>query len=279
MTAAARVTFRVRRFTPGADRAPHWQDYEIEALPGMTVLDGLWRIKEQQEPSLAWRFSCRMGICGSCGMMINGRPRLACNTQIAELASALVTVAPLPNFDILRDLVPDLTSMFEAHRALAPWLIRENGAESENPTAEYWQSPHELEQYLQFSYCIKCGCCMAACPTLATDPTYSGPQPLAQAHRYNTDTRDTGFAERRRVLSGDRGPWGCHFAGECSQACPKGVDPARAIQLMKKQLVLDLLHLRREQRPAPLATIPKQIRRREGVPDPPPATIEGARLR
>lgn len=267
------VTFRVRRFTPGVDAAPRWQDYRIAALPGMTVLDGLWKIKETAEPGLAWRFSCRMGICGSCGMMINGRPRLACNTQIAELETELVTVAPLPNFDILRDLVPDLQSMFTAHRNLAPWIIREDGRETEDPTAEYWQSPHELEQYLQFSYCIKCGCCMAACPTLATDPTYSGPQPLAQAHRYNTDTRDAGFGARRAVLSGEAGPWGCHFAGECSQACPKGVDPARAIQLMKRQLVLDLLHLRRGHAPAPLISIPKEVRRRDGVTDAPPRTI------
>jgi succinate dehydrogenase / fumarate reductase iron-sulfur subunit len=270
---AATITVRVRRFTPGVDPAPHWQDYRIEALPGMTVLDGLWKIKETAEPGLAWRFSCRMGICGSCGMMINGRPRLACNTQIAELASELVTVAPLPNFDILRDLVPDLQSMFAAHRNLAPWIIREDGRESEDPTVEYWQSPHELEQYLQFSYCIKCGCCMAACPTLATDPTYSGPQPLAQAHRYNTDTRDAGFGDRRAVLSGEAGPWGCHFAGECSQACPKGVDPARAIQLMKRQLVLDLLHLRRGHEPAPLIRISKEVKRREGVPDAPVRTV------
>ncbi|MCU0231436.1 MAG: succinate dehydrogenase iron-sulfur subunit [Acidobacteria bacterium] len=270
---AKTITFRIRRFTPGVDPAPRWQDYRIEALPGMTVLDGLWKIKETAEPGLAWRFSCRMGICGSCGMMINGRPRLACNTQIAELESELVSVAPLPNFDILRDLVPDLQSMFAAHRNLAPWIIREDGRETVEPTTEYWQSPHELEQYLQFSYCIKCGCCMAACPTLATDPTYSGPQPLAQAHRYNTDTRDAGFASRLAVLSGEAGPWGCHFAGECSQACPKGVDPARAIQLLKRQLVLDLLHLRRGHEPAPLMRIPREVRRRDGVPDAPPRTV------
>jgi Fe-S oxidoreductase len=96
---------------------------------------------------------------------------------------------------------------------------------------------------------------------------------LAQAHRYNTDTRDAGFASRLAVLSGEAGPWGCHFAGECSQACPKGVDPARAIQLLKRQLVLDLLHLRRGHEPAPLMRIPREVRRRDGVPDAPPRTV------
>jgi succinate dehydrogenase / fumarate reductase iron-sulfur subunit len=238
----------------------------------MTVLDGLWRVKEVSAPSLAWRSSCRMGICGSCGMLINGRPRLACNTQISELASDVVAVAPLPNFAIVKDLVPDLAPMFETHRELLPYLVRDDTAEQDDPTREYWQSPHELEQYLQFSYCIKCGCCMAACPTVATDPQYAGPMPLGQAHRYNSDSRDGGFAARREVLAGGSGPWRCHFAGECSQVCPKGVDPAKAIQLMKRELVLDLLRLRRRKAPAAVAEAPHGTPR-EGIAAPPARTV------
>ena len=163
-TSPRQVTFHLRRFEPGEDREPHWEDHRIEVTPGMTVLDGLWKVKELSAPSLAWRSSCRMGICGSCGMLINGRPRLACNTQVTELASDVVAVGPLPNFDIIKDLVPDLRPMFETHRELMPYLIRDDTQEQDDPTGEYWQAPHELEQYLQFSYCIKCGCCMAACP-------------------------------------------------------------------------------------------------------------------
>ena len=149
-TAGKAVTFHVRRFEPGTDREPRWEDHRIEVLPGMTVLDGLWKVKEQSAPSLAWRSSCRRGICGSCGMLINGRPRLACNTQIGELNSDVVAVAPLPNFDIVKDLVPNLAPMFETHRELLPDLVRDDVAEQDDPTREYWQSPHELEQYLQF---------------------------------------------------------------------------------------------------------------------------------
>lgn len=265
------VIFHVRRFEPGKDEAPRWEDHRIETLPGMTVLDGLWRVKEQHAPSLAWRSSCRMGICGSCGMLINGRPRLACNTQIAELGTDVVAVAPLPNFDIVKDLVPDLAPMFETHRDLMPYLVRDDAAEQDDPTREYRQTPHELEQYLQFSYCIKCGCCMAACPTVATDRRYAGPMPLGQAHRYNSDSRDAGFGTRREVLAGGQGPWRCHFAGECSQVCPKGVDPAKAIQLMKRDLVLDLLRLRRHGPPAPVAEAPHGTRR-EDIAAPPART-------
>jgi succinate dehydrogenase / fumarate reductase iron-sulfur subunit len=241
----------------------------------LTVLDGLWRIKEDQDASLAWRASCRMGVCGSCGMMINGRPGLACNTQISELGSTTVAVAPLPNFDILRDLVPDLRTLFDAHGALFPYLLREDEEEQEHPTVEYWQSVEEMERYLQFSYCIKCGSCVAACPTCATDPVYSGPMALGQAHRYNSDTRDGGFEVRKEILAGEKGPWRCHFAGECSRVCPKGVDPAKAIQLMRRQLVLDYLRLRRKCQPASLVEKPEGIERRPDIPEAPPPTVGG----
>jgi succinate dehydrogenase / fumarate reductase iron-sulfur subunit len=272
VTASTRreVVLRVRRFDPESDAQPRWEDHRVEATAGMTVLDALWQVKEHA-PTLAWRSSCRMGICGSCGMLIDGRPRLACNTQLSELGGPVVTVAPLPNFDTVRDLVPDLRPMFETHREMQPYLIREDADEQESPTREYRQTPEELERYLQFSYCIKCGCCVAACPTVATDTVYAGPMPLAQAQRYDSDSRDDGFAARRAVLTDDCGPWRCHFAGECSQVCPKGVDPAKAIQLMKRDLVFDLLRLRRHRPPAPVVEVPHSERRPE-VPEAPPRT-------
>jgi len=267
------IVFRIRRFDPTTDHEPHWEDYPFKAPAGMTVLEGLRLVKEVHSATLAWRSSCRMGVCGSCGMFINGRPRLACNTQISELQSDIVTIAPLPNFNIIRDLVPDLVPMFEAHAAAKPFIIREEASEQSQPTGEYWQSAHQLEAYLQFSYCIKCGCCMAACPTYATDPVYAGPMPLGQAHRYNSDSRDGGFADRKAALAGEKGPWRCHFAGECSRVCPKGVDPARAIQLMKRQMVFDYLGLWKQGCPAPLATTPAGTKRRDGIPEAPPRTI------
>ncbi len=272
-TVPTEVVFRVRRFDPTTDAEPRWEDYRFPCPPGTTVLEGLKIIKERLSPTLAWRSSCRMGVCGSCGMFINGSPRLACNTQIAELGGSLVTVAPLPNFNIIRDLVPDLTPMIQAHVEAMPYLLRKDTAEMAQPTGEYWQSPHQLEQYLEFSYCIKCGCCMAACPTYATDPDYAGPMPLAQAHRYNADSRDGGFDERKKLLSGGRGPWRCHFAGECSRVCPKGVDPARAIQLMKRQLVFEYLRLWKQPCPASLAKPIAGLKRRDGIPEAPPRTI------
>ncbi len=268
---ASEVTFRIRRSEPGSE--PRWEEHKVELTPGLTVLDALRTIKEGPAPTLAWRSSCRMGVCGSCGMFINGLPRLACNTQVTELGTDLVTVAPLPNFDTIRDLVPDLVPQFENHRAVSPWLIRPDREEQEKPTAEYRQSPHQLEQYLQFSYCIKCGCCMAACPTYGTDPSYGGPMPLTQGWRYSTDSRDGGFSVRAAALAGPLGPWRCHYAGECSRVCPKGVDPAKAIQYMKRALVLDYLHLRKQGCPAKLAGKLKDAKRKPDIPAAPKPTV------
>lgn len=273
MSEMTKVTYRIRRYDPNRDTAPHYETYTIDYTPGLTVLEGLWRIKETLAPDLVWRASCRMGVCGSCGMLVNGMARLACNTQISELGTDQLVLAPLPNFNIIRDLVPDLLPMIHTHQDLHPYLVRDDVAEQEGPTGEYYQSIHDLEQYLQFSYCIKCACCMAACPTVATDPTYAGPMPLGQVQRYNTDTRDSGFAVRKEVIAGERGPWRCHYAGECSRVCPKGVDPAKAIQLLKRQMVLDVFGLRAKKCPSKLVEKPKDAKRRDGIPEAPKPTV------
>jgi succinate dehydrogenase / fumarate reductase iron-sulfur subunit len=245
---ARQINFHVTRYNPETDAAPYVKTYAVPVHEGMTVLDALHYIKDSLDPTLAWRYSCRMGICGSCGMLLNGSPGLACNTQILHIADGNLTVGPLPNFNIIRDLVPDLMTMFDKHWAVSPHILRDN-AEIDSPAGEFYQTPEQLENFLQFTYCIKCGCCMAACPTLATDVRYLGPMPLTAAHRYNQDTRDQGQAARNQVTAAAGGAFRCHYAGECARVCPKGVDPARAVQLLKRQLVLDYLHLA-ERKPA-----------------------------
>jgi len=243
------INIHVTRFNPECDRAPYIQTYQVSVSEGMTVLDGLHYIKERLDPTLAWRYSCRMGVCGSCGMLINGSPGLACNTQILHIAKTHLAVGPLPNFTIIRDLVPDLSIMFEKHRTVRPFIVRADEAEIIDSAGEFFQTNAQLENYLQFTYCIKCGCCMAACPTLATDALYLGPMPLAAAQRYNADSRDAGGELRSGVAARSQGVFRCHYAGECSRVCPKGVDPAKALQLLKRRLVLKYLHLSRQPTP------------------------------
>ncbi len=245
MSGANETVFSVQRFYPAENAVPRWQRFLIELHAGMTVLEGLLQIRESQDASLAWRFSCRMGVCGSCAMLINGRPRLACNTQIRDVSRTEIRLAPLANFPIIKDLVADFDALFEKHTALAPYIARGDTQELEAPCGEFRQTPDELVQFLQFSGCIKCGACVAACPTVASDARFLGPMSLTAAHRYNADNRDDGFATRRRRMQSRHAVEHCHYAGECSRVCPKGVDPARALQLLRRDLLLDWLGLRR----------------------------------
>lgn len=203
----------------------------------MTVLSALLYAKEWIDHSIAIRFSCRMASCGSCGMKINGLPRLACYTQVTEVGDYPITVEPLDTYPLVRDLVTDFHGFFAKHQSIRPFTVRRDLAEQETSESEYAQSPRELEDFLQFSYCIKCGLCNAACPTVATDGRFIGPQALGQAYRYTVDSRDEGALERLRAVDGEHGIWRCHFAGACTFVCPKGVDPALAIQRLKRLVV------------------------------------------
>jgi succinate dehydrogenase / fumarate reductase iron-sulfur subunit len=165
-------------------------------------------------------------------MIINGKPRLACFTKISELNSNVVTVEPMNNFPIIRDLAVKFERLFDTHHKVKPYVIREDTEITSN-TKEFLQTPEELEQYIQFSNCIKCGLCNSACPTMATDSSFVGPQALAQAYRYVADSRDKGKNDRLKIIDDSHGIWRCHFAGSCSQVCPKGVDPAMGIQLLR----------------------------------------------
>jgi succinate dehydrogenase / fumarate reductase iron-sulfur subunit len=187
-----------------------------------------------------------------------------------ELGSDVIEVAPLPSFDNIRDLVPDLEVMFTKLQIVKPYIVRKRDPEEiDNPTGEFLQSEREVLDYLQFSYCIKCGICLSACPTLATDRGYIGPQALTQAIRYSIDTRDDGLESRREAVDVLNGPFKCHFAGACSEACPKGVDPAMGIQLLRRALVMGL----RRKGAAPVAGRVEGAKKKDGAPEPPKRTV------
>ncbi len=261
------LTFRVQRYNPGENKEPYLQEFTIPSSQGMTVLDGLIYIKENVDNTLSFRSSCRMGICGSCGMLINNFPMLACHSPVEELKTDRIEVRSLPNFPVIRDLVPSLDPLFAKHKSIKPYIIGPDMKEVEAPTSEYSQSREELEAYVQFAYCVKCGLCMAACPSVATDSLFLGPQPLGQAYRYCADRRDIGAKERFHVADSPHGIWLCHLAGACSEACPKGVDPALAIQLLKRAMVSDSLRLRKKKKPASLAQPPATSKPKIDVPE------------
>lgn len=228
---AETITLEVTRYRPEQDAEPTFQRFAVPALKEWVVLDALNYVKDHVDGSLSFRWSCRMGICGSCGMMVNGEPKLTCATFLSSYQPGPVRVEPLRYFPVIRDLVIEMTDFMEKLTAVKPWIVRED----EKPVSEgeYLQSPEQLDLYKQFSMCINCLLCYAACPVYGLDPHFIGPAAIALAQRYNLDSRDQGFRERLNILSQHEGIWGCTFVGECSKACPKDVDPAGAIQQYK----------------------------------------------
>lgn len=231
------VKLLVKRFNPEVDVKPRFQEFTVPFRDSMTVLDTILHVKDFVDHSLGVRYSCRMACCGSCGMKINGGPKLACYTRVEELKTNRVKVEPLDNFPIIKDLAVDLEGFFVKHKEIIPHLVRADTQEVDKPTREYAMSQEDLESILQFTYCIKCGLCTSSCPTSSTDGLYVGPQALAQAFRYNMDVRDEGAAERYEILDSKHGVFGCHYAGSCSAVCPKGVDPALGIQLLRRRVM------------------------------------------
>jgi fumarate reductase iron-sulfur subunit len=226
------ITLQVSRYRPGLDRAPTMQDYEVPLREDWAVLDGLNYIKDRLDGTLSYRWSCRMGICGSCGMNVDGEPRLTCGTFLSDYAPGPIRVEPLANFPVVRDLVVEIDDFVRKLPGVKPWIVRDD----ERPVAdgEYLQTPAELDAYKQYSMCINCMLCYSACPIYGLDPDFLGPAAIALAQRYNLDSRDQGDYERLDALAAaESGVWSCTFVGECTRVCPKHVDPAGAIQRYK----------------------------------------------
>ena len=234
---AERITLQVARYRPEEEAAPTFQEYEVPCPKDWVILDALNYVKDQLDGSLSYRYSCRMGVCGSCGMNVNGEPKLTCATFVSDYAPGPVRVEPLKNFPVIRDLIVDIGDFMRKLVTVKPWLVRHES----KPLAEgeYRQTPDQLEAFKPFSMCINCMLCYAACPIYGLDPKFVGPAAIALAQRYNLDSRDEGAKERLDLLSTHEGIWGCTFVGECTEVCPKNVDPAGAIQRYKLEAALD----------------------------------------
>jgi fumarate reductase iron-sulfur subunit len=234
-----KITLQVTRYRPEEESGATVQEYEVPCRKDWVVLDGLNYIKDRVDGSLTYRWSCRMGICGSCGMTVNGEPKLTCETFLSEYGNGPVKVEPLRNFPVIRDLVVEIGDFMRKLVSVKPWIIRNK--EKLLSDGEYLQTPDELDEYKQFGMCINCMLCYSACPIYGLEPGFIGPAAIALAQRYNLDSRDEGSAERLEVLSEHDGIWGCTFVGECTEVCPKHVDPAGAIQRYKLTAALDNL--------------------------------------
>ena len=225
------VTLEILRYRPEEEAEPIYQRYEVPFRKDWVILDALNYIKDNLDGTLSYRWSCRMGVCGSCGMMVNGTPVLTCATFMEKFLPGPIRVEPLANFPVVRDLVIEISDFMRKLKYVKPWIIREE--EQPLSQGEYLQTPAQREEYEQFSMCINCMLCYAACPVYGLEPSFIGPAAIALAQRYNLDNRDQGAKQRLELLSQDDGIWQCTLVGECSVVCPKHVDPAGAIQRYK----------------------------------------------
>lgn len=227
------VQFEIFRYRPEHEAEPTYDRYEVPFRKDWVILDAMNYIKDEIDGTLAYRWSCRMGVCGSCGMMVNGVPKLTCATFLKEYHPRPIRVEPLAGFPVERDLITTMDDFMAKLESVSPWIVRREGEERPVEEGEYLQTPAELSDYKQYSMCINCMLCYAACPVYIADNSFVGPAAIALAQRYNLDSRDQGREQRQPVVGSHHGVWECTFIGECSVVCPKNVDPAGAIQRAK----------------------------------------------
>ena len=229
--------FEVYRYDPeDADKKnPHIDHFEIDTDKcGPMILDALIKMKSEQDSSLSFRRSCREGICGSCAMNIDGSNTLACTKPISDCKSKVTKIYPLPHMPVIKDLVPDLTHFYAQYKSIKPWL---QASEPSNPQKEREQSPQEREKLDGLYECILCACCSTSCPSYWwNSEKYLGPAILLQAQRWIVDSRDEATAERLDELEDPFKLYRCHTIMNCAQACPKGLNPAKAIGQIKQAI-------------------------------------------
>jgi succinate dehydrogenase / fumarate reductase, iron-sulfur subunit len=228
-------TFRIYRYDPESGENPRWDSYDVDVgACGPMVLDALIHIKNTVDPTLAFRRSCREGVCGSCAMNIGGRNTLACTHGWEEVPGKAVQISPLPHMPVIKDLVPDLTMFFAQYASIEPWLHTETA----EPEKEWLQTPTDREKLDGLYECILCACCTTSCPSYWWNgEKYLGPAALLHAYRWLIDSRDEATGERLDALEDPFKLYRCHTIMNCAQVCPKGLNPAKAIGEIKKMLV------------------------------------------
>ncbi len=232
-----KVTLKVFRFNAEKDYLPHYDTIEMEITPEMVVLDVLNKIKWEHDGSFTYRRSCRHGICGSCAIKVNGRSTLACKERMVDMIELFgneLTLDPLHKKRAIKDLVVDKKDFWEKYEKVIPWLVAKI---DENPTMENIIPPKEAEKLEEADYCIQCGCCYYACPVVEVNEDYLGPAAFEKAFRFNADVRDHGKKERLEIVDKlGQGVWDCVKCFECTEACPKHIDPFGKITKLHHQI-------------------------------------------
>ncbi|MBI4241585.1 MAG: succinate dehydrogenase/fumarate reductase iron-sulfur subunit [Candidatus Rokubacteria bacterium] len=230
------MILRVFRYTPGAPE--RMQEYRVEARPGMTVLDALVEVERTQDPTLAFRYACRVGMCGSCAMVVNGRERWACRTLLTALGAEEIAIRPLYHFPLVRDLVVDMVPFVEKMKAVGTAFVPSHGAAEFALIGSDSLERRQIDPTLE---CIGCGACLSACTMVAHDPRFPGPAALNRAFTLMADSRDDGKVERWAPLLSEDALWRCHGQANCTEVCPMELSPTDSILRLRRRAVMSLL--------------------------------------
>ncbi|HAD48420.1 MAG TPA: succinate dehydrogenase iron-sulfur subunit [Idiomarina sp.] len=229
-------TFSIYRYNPDVDDKPHMKEYqlEVEDNQDLMVLEALIKLKEK-DPTLAFRRSCREGVCGSDGMNINGKNGLACIPHLSSLKSDKIVIRPLPGLPVIRDLIVDMSQFYQQYEKIKPYLINDDKTP---PARERLQSPEDRAKLDGLYECILCACCSTSCPSFWWNPDkFVGPAGLLHAYRFLIDSRDTATEERLDELDDAFSVFRCHGIMNCVNVCPKGLNPTKAIGHIKSMLL------------------------------------------
>ncbi|MFQ5978012.1 MAG: succinate dehydrogenase/fumarate reductase iron-sulfur subunit [Candidatus Heimdallarchaeota archaeon] len=229
------VTLRIKRSDPANGIKPHWQEFNVDCPPETSILEVVLRIIDEQDGSVAIRYNCRGGVCGSCAVLINSKYHLACRTLVKDFAKGkTIHLEPLPHFPVIRDLACDVTIFISQLTSVKPFQIAELSGDL---SVENLQSPRDHRKITQSAVdCILCGCCHSSCPMVWTNPYFVGPIALAKAHRFNVDSRESreGKDARLQIVDSENGLWRCHTSLNCTEVCPKNIQITSAIQGLKR---------------------------------------------
>jgi succinate dehydrogenase / fumarate reductase iron-sulfur subunit/fumarate reductase iron-sulfur subunit len=226
----SKVTVRVSRFAPESDSKPHFEEHELEMAERASVLDALFAIQRGTAPDLAFRFSCRVGMCGSCAMVVNGRETLTCSTLIKQFGNT-IKVEPLRNLPVVRDLAIDMAPFFDAYKRTIPYFIPREGLDG------FYPIPHESAEWKAMDHqpqCIDCAACYSSCTVVTANRRYMGPMALHRALNIITDPRAGEREQRMNAVETEVGAFRCHTLGNCRDACPRGISPTHSIERLKR---------------------------------------------
>ncbi len=227
------LSLRIKRFHKEKD-PPQWiETYQVEMRKGMNLLEALIEIQDEQDGTLAFRYSCRGAVCGSCAMKVNDKVVLACRTHVEDLLGKNALIEPLPYFPIIRDLIVDMSSFFQHYREIEPYLHGKPVAQD----SEYLMHEDERKEIDPYIQCILCGICFGVCPPFKRDPRFLGPAMLAKVYRFLTDPRDRRAKKILAQVNDHEGVWGCNTVFQCVRVCPKEVPPTHAIVKMRREIL------------------------------------------